>query len=259
VNLLALDASSDACSVALRVGDDILLNHQIAPQQHAALLLPAVECLMSEAGLAPGDLDGIAYGCGPGSFTGVRIGIAATQGIALGADVGVVGISSLAAIAQGCLREFQDTAVLAALDARMGEVYFGAYCCDNNGLMQLAGSEVAVAPGKMLITPGNMVSGTLSNVEISAQTKVRWHLAGSGAQRYVDVMSAMGGDDPLPLRSDRLPSAEDVLALAVADVVQGKLLPAESAIPVYLRDKVALTTKERAIQSFALADRVKTV
>lgn len=250
MNLLALEASSDACSVALRMGDEVLLNHQIAPQQHAALLLPAIEHLMSEAGLAPGDLDGIAYGCGPGSFTGVRIGIAATQGIALGADVGVVGISSLAAIAQGCQREFQDTAVLAALDARMGEVYFGAYCCDESGLMQLAGSEVAVAPDSILMTPdekgGNVASASSARVVICEQTNACWHLAGSGAQRYVEVLSAMGGSEPLPLRSERWPSAEDVLALAVVSVKEGKLQPAECAMPVYLRDKVALTTKERA-------------
>ncbi|MEE9319397.1 MAG: tRNA (adenosine(37)-N6)-threonylcarbamoyltransferase complex dimerization subunit type 1 TsaB [Granulosicoccus sp.] len=247
MNLLALDASSDACSVAVQAGDDILLNHQVAPQQHAALLLPTIERLMSEAGLAPGDLDGIAYGRGPGSFTGVRIGIAVTQGIALGADIGVIGVSSLAAIAQGCQREFQDTAVLAALDARMGEVYFAAYRCDDNSLMQLVGSEVAVAPDRILITPDvDAVSVSAGKIAIPLQANTHWHLAGSGAQRYIELMSAMGGSESLPLRSDRWPSAEDVLTLAVVSVVEGKLQPAEAAVPVYLRDRVALTTVERA-------------
>ena len=99
--LLALDTSTDACSVALRVDDQLFIDHRVVAQQHGSLVLPMVDALMSQAGLQASQLDALIYGRGPGSFTGVRIGVACAQGIALGADIGVVGVSTLQSIAQG--------------------------------------------------------------------------------------------------------------------------------------------------------------
>ena len=127
MKLLAFDTSTDACSVALLINDEIRLDHRIAAQQQSRLLLPMVDAIMADAGLRPSDLDGLVYGRGPGSFTGVRIAVAAAQGIAFGADIGVYGVSTLHCIAQGCHREFADRVIHVAIDARMSEVYYASY------------------------------------------------------------------------------------------------------------------------------------
>ena len=223
--MLAIETSTDACSVALQVGDDVLSDHRVEARQHGALLLPMIDALMAEAGLEVSQLDALIYGRGPGSFTGVRIGVACAQGIALGADLGVVGVSTLHSIAQGTYRKYGDTAVAVCVDARMDEVYFCRYALGEGGLMQPEMEE--------LIAPPEDIDGMGSS---------RW--AGSGAERYRAVFE--GNSDASMMRESALPEGVDLLALGVPDVSRGSLQAAEHASPVYLRNKVALTTAERA-------------
>ena len=225
--LLALDTSTDACSVALRVDDQVFIDHRIAAQQHGALVLPMVDALMSQAGLQASQLDALIYGRGPGSFTGVRIGVACAQGIALGADIGVVGVSTLQSIAQGVTREYGDNPVAVSVDARMEEVYFCQYAQDDDGLMQASGEEQIGAPEHIMQCQSNS-----------------W--AGSGAERYERFLIDEKRVCAERIRRGMLPQAVDLLTLGALSVQQGKLQAAELASPVYLRNKVALTTAERS-------------
>ena len=228
MKILALETSTDACSVGLQVDADTYVDHQIASQQHAGLLLPMVDALMQKAGLQPQELDAIAFGQGPGSFTGVRIATAVAQGIALGANCPLVGVSSLQAIAQGCLREFGDERVGVALDARMQEVYWGLFQQDAKGLMQALGEELV---------------GPASGIPTDAIFDV---IAGAGAERYRDELPANISSATLVFREGRWPMALDLLALAEPRVLAGETIAPAEAMPVYLRNKVALTEAERA-------------
>jgi tRNA threonylcarbamoyladenosine biosynthesis protein TsaB len=151
VNILAIETSSEACSCALRLSDGSMRQrYELAPRQHTQLLLPMVEFLLGEAGIALNAVDCFAFGRGPGSFTGVRIAASAIQGLALAVDRPVVGISSLAALAAGSEKKHES--VLAVFDARMREVYLGAYHLDGEGLPsayqedQLASAENVCLP-----------------------------------------------------------------------------------------------------------------
>ena len=233
MKLLALDTSTDACSVALECDGEVLIDHRMAPQKHAQILLPMIDALLATAGLKTTDLDGIAFGCGPGSFTGVRIAAATAQGIAFGADIGVIPVSSLQALAQGAVREHGASHALAAFDARMGEVYWGAYAMDDGGVVQ-ALQEDCVCPPDSVAMP----------VDIGVSN---WCLLGSGADQYGDALIATLGDHvQLQRIADAWPNAQDVLTVAMPVASSGKFLPAAEALPVYLRNRVALTEKQRA-------------
>lgn len=232
MKLLALESSTDACSVALSYDGEIALDHRIAPQKHAQLLLPMIDKLLSNAGITANDLDGVAFGCGPGSFTGVRIAAAATQGIAFGADIGVIPVSSLQALAQGAFRVQSATSVFAAFDARMDEVYWGAYA--------IGGDIVLPLQGDCVCSPDRV------SVPMGANTH-EWVLVGSGADQYKDVLlSAIGKNVPTRFIRECWPSAQDVLGVALPVAEAGGFQAADNALPVYLRDRVALTEAQRA-------------
>src|SRR5688572_20199128 len=125
MKLLALETATDACSAALWIDGAILGRYRLAPREHARLILPMCEELLAEAGIELAQLDGIGVGRGPGSFTGVRIACSAAQGLAYALDIPVSPVSTLAALAQGTMEEWDARCVLSALDARMGEIYFG--------------------------------------------------------------------------------------------------------------------------------------
>ena len=233
MKLLALDTSTDACSVALECDGEVLIDHRMAPQKHAQILLPMIDALLATAGLKTTDLDGIAFGCGPGSFTGVRIAAATAQGIAFGADIGVIPVSSLQALAQGAVREHGASHALAAFDARMGEVYWGAYAMDDGGVAQALQQDCVCPPEKIALTVG-----------ISTN---KWCLLGSGADQYGDALTvALGEQVQLRRIADAWPNAQDVLTVAMPLSSRGQYLPASEALPVYLRNRVALTEKQRA-------------
>lgn len=222
MKIIAIETATEACSSALWVDGEVTAHHRVAPRLHAELLLDDVQSLLSDAGLELGSLDGIAFGRGPGSFTGVRIAAAMTQGLALAAGLPVAPVSTLAALAQGAVRESGAGRVIAALDARRSEVYVGRFTAGPSGLVGPDGAESVLAP-RAVTPPG----------------EGGWHGVGQGfnaqrgalRERLAGVLGA--------LEAERLPEARDVAALGADILARGEGVPAERALPVYLRDKVA--------------------
>ncbi len=277
MKILAIDTATEACSVALSIDGELRADHRVVPRQHAQLLLPMIDALMRQADLRPATLDGVLFGQGPGSFTGVRIAAAAVQGITLGAGIGVRGVSSLATIAQGCAREFGDTRVQVALDARMNEIYWGSYALDADGLMQVSLADRVLRPESIaaILTESAEMPPDASAADLSEPPEVRSDagavasseplnnrpgerhehlddestvgvLAGSGAERYLDSLRRQFRQEHMVLRHQRLPDASDLLPLGLAEVAAHGWLAPESAVPVYLRNRVALTEAQRA-------------
>jgi tRNA threonylcarbamoyladenosine biosynthesis protein TsaB len=220
--LLAIETSSAACSAALFIDGHIEERHALAPRQHAALILPMIESLLAEAGLTVGELDACAFGCGPGSFTGVRIAASVTQGIAFAAGLPVVPVSTLAALAQGGMRESGIPQALAALDARKDEVYWGVYRQSADDRPALVGEERVCKPAL---------------VDIPADGD--WVGVGSGWAAYGDDLAAQAGDRVVRVMPDLEPRARDVALLAASAYRAGLTVDATEALPVYLRNKVA--------------------
>ena len=223
MKLLAIETATEACSAALYLDGALAERHALAPREHARLILPMVDALLAEAGLRPAQLDALAFGRGPGAFTGLRIAAGVAQGIAFGADLPVLPVSSLAALAQGMARERGATRVLAAIDARIAEVYWGAYEIDDTGLMVLRGEERVILPGEVPLPAG-----------------ASWCGAGSGWAVYGEVLQAHLRGRLAEIDAARYPHARDLALLAVAAYGRGEALSAEHAAPVYLRDEVAV-------------------
>ncbi len=234
MNILAIDTATDTCSVALAVKNDLLVDHRLAPQQHAKLLLPMIDALFSQANLSPSMLDAVVFGRGPGSFTGLRIAAAAAQGIALAHDIGVVPVSTLHMLAQGVYRTAGHTHVMAVLDARMDEVYYGSFVADDiatdrTALMVPLDAERVCAPDTLALPD-------------AAQS---WCLAGSGAELLPVFRASTGSNQGVIVDKTHSPQAQDAIRLARVQIDQGLTQSAEYATPVYLRDQVALTESER--------------
>ncbi|EKP0260451.1 MAG: tRNA (adenosine(37)-N6)-threonylcarbamoyltransferase complex dimerization subunit type 1 TsaB [Aeromonas sobria] len=221
LKILAVDTATEACSAALLVGDTLFSRWEEAPRDHTRKILPMVQAVLEDAGISLSDLDAIAFGRGPGSFTGVRIGISVAQGLAFGVGVPLIGISTLAAMAQGAYRLDGAEQVLTAIDARMNEVYFGRYELID-GRMQLVGDEVVSDPAALVDAWGKQ-AGPVTCV-------------GTGFETYGETLSALA--DELAVSQVRFPAAEDMLPLARAAWLAGEAVPVEQATPVYLRDKV---------------------
>lgn len=227
MRLLALDTASARCSVALLDGPQLLTRAVDTARDHATLILPMIESLLAEAGASLRTLEGIAFGRGPGSFTGVRVAASVTQGLALGADLPVLGISDLRALAARAKRVAAatpaGTLLLAAMDARMGEVYWGAF------------DAAADLPGKALL--GEAV-GPVSGLPEALRGRVV-AAAGRGLSAYPELASSL--QVPLgKVLGDLEPDAADIARLAAADLGGGApWQDATMAQPVYLRDQVA--------------------
>ncbi len=202
--------------------------YDVAPRRHAALLLPMIEEVLLEADTELKDLDGLAFGQGPGSFTGVRIASSVIQALAFAVDLPVVGISNLAALAQASYRQQQNTQVLAAIDARMQEVYWGAYVYDGQS-MRLQ-SEERVSPAD----------------EVDVARDEAWFGAGTGWGAYAEALKHrvpnLTGTTP-----EALPDAQDVASLAMIELLSGRAVPAEQAQPVYLRNNVAKKSRKSVL------------
>ncbi|NIG18176.1 tRNA (adenosine(37)-N6)-threonylcarbamoyltransferase complex dimerization subunit type 1 TsaB [Pantoea sp. Al-1710] len=221
--ILALDTATEACSAALLNQQQIDARFEIAPRDHTQRILPLVQELLQLQQLDLTALDVLAFGRGPGSFTGVRIGIGIAQGLALGANLPMIGVSSLATMAQGAWRLSGANRVLAAIDARMGEVYWAEYQRDANGEWQGADSEAVLKP---------------EDVQARiAQLSGEWATVGTGWAAYPHLLSSTGAT--LVTTEVTLPAAEDMLPLALSAWQRGESVAVENAEPVYLRNEVA--------------------
>ena len=217
MKLLAIETATDACSAALSIYGEIHERFEITPRGHTERILPMIDELLAAAGVSIGQMDALAFGRGPGAFTGVRIAVGVAQGIAFAADLPVVPVSTLAALAQGAGAD----KVLAALDARMDEVYWGAYQCNAAGLMVRVGEECVSAPGEVPLPGGD-----------------NWQGAGIGWSAYEAALSARCAEQVTSWEGACYPHARDVALLGVAGHEAGHAVSAEQALPVYLRDKV---------------------
>lgn len=223
MRILALDTSTEYLSLALLLDGETICRETHAGIRHSDLILPMLEVLLVEAGTSLSRLDGIAFGQGPGTFTGIRIGCGVAQGLAFGADLPVVGVSTLLALAESVT---QDSAI-ACLDARMGEVYHAAY-------QRVAGEWREIhAPG--LYAPR----------DVPPVAGAEWVGIGSGfsvddgalRQRYTGQLSHVF--------EERFPHAREIAQIAQRRFCLGHGVPAWEAAPLYIRDKVALKMSER--------------
>lgn len=223
MKLLALDTSTEACSVALWVDGQVHERFDLG-QHHSELILTMVQQVLAESGLTLKQLDAIALSRGPGSFTSLRIGAGVVQGLAFGANLPVVPVSSLAVLAQGV----DAPKVLAAFDARMNQVYWGAYVRDGKGLMRLAGTEIVIAPA-----------------DVPAPEGSGWVGAGNGWDQYAAVLTARLGSHVSEWRKQVFPMARHVAELGLELLKVGQTVTAEQAVPVYVRDEVAVKQVRR--------------
>lgn len=224
MKFLALDTSTEACSVALALDGQILALDEVCPQQHSKRILPMLQQLLSDAGVSLYQLDGIIFGRGPGSFTGVRIGVSVAQGLAFGADLPVFGVSTLVAMAQAAAVQQNATEVIAAIDARMAEVYIAAYTLDEAGLMQAITPEIAAKPAAL--------PEVLTSLSFTSQLLG----VGTGWQTYPQTLQQLA--PALIADSILYPSAQFMLPFASRAWQQQLFVSAEQAEPVYVRDEV---------------------
>ncbi|WP_050937801.1 tRNA (adenosine(37)-N6)-threonylcarbamoyltransferase complex dimerization subunit type 1 TsaB [Vibrio harveyi] len=220
--ILAIDTATENCSVALLVNDRVISRSEVAPRDHTKKVLPMVDEVLKEAGLTLQDLDALAFGRGPGSFTGVRIGIGIAQGLAFGADLPMIGVSTLAAMAQASYRLHGATDAAVAIDARMGEVYWARYTRQENG-------EWAGVDAECVIPPARLAE------EAQADDKT-WTKAGTGWDAYQEELVKL----PFNVTSGDVlyPDSQDIVILAEQELKKGNTVPVEESSPVYLRDNV---------------------
>jgi len=219
--ILAIETSTAACSAALCLGGEVLERYVLAPRQHAALILPMIESVLAEADIGVRQLDAIAFGRGPGAFTGVRIAASIVQGIAFAAELPVLPVSTLAALSLGALRETGEAQAVAALDARKDEVYWACYRQVGETLV-LQGSEMVCSPASA-----------------SQPGPGHWVAVGSGWLAHPEALLQHCGDAVIRVLPDLEPRAGDVARLGLHDFLQGGAMTADAAVPVYLRDNVA--------------------
>lgn len=216
VNILAIETATNSCSVAVNSGDEVYQQQEIGQNVHSRVLLSMVEAVLNEAGLSVTELDAVAVSEGPGSFTGLRIGIGVAQGLAYGARCPMIGVSSLDALA---LQAGTMGNVKAGIDARMGEIYWRDYEVTDKGLAYLGAAQVS-EPQATGVDQG-------------------WQLVGNGWSAYVDQFAEMGLQVPQMLDAQLYPAAKSVLALAQIKYEAGELVDAADFVPVYVRDNVA--------------------
>ncbi len=231
MKILAIDTATEACSAALYIDGDISEQFKIAPRQHTQLILGMINELLHQADIQIANLDALAFGRGPGSFTGVRIATGIVQGLAFANELPVIPVSTLASIAQHAHNKHPYKNIIAGIDARMGEMYWGCYKLSDNGLMAVQGIE-QVTPASAVVIP---------------DSSVKWLAAGTAWQSYAEELALclsaqMSGQISIgisEIHPDYLPSASTIAQLAVDEYKQGRAVEACQALPVYLRNNVA--------------------
>jgi tRNA threonylcarbamoyladenosine biosynthesis protein TsaB len=224
MRILALDTATENCSAALLTGAGVSAREERPTRGHAGRILAMVAEVLDEAGLSLAQLTALAFGRGPGAFTGVRLAASICQGLAFGANRPVVPVSDLRALAQRVLTAAPEArAVLVCNDARMQEVYWGAFERGPDGLARAVQDEAV---------------GAAATVSLPTAWKAGVHGAGSGFVAYPELkvkLTGLGGR----VWGELLPSAREIAQLAAAEVLAGRQLRADEAVPVYLRDDVA--------------------
>jgi tRNA threonylcarbamoyladenosine biosynthesis protein TsaB len=223
VKLLAIDTSTELCSAALWLEGEVAADAVHAGQRHSELLLPMIDKLLRAAGVGVHALDAVAFGEGPGSFTGLRIACGVAQGLAFGAGLPVVGVGTLVALAQAS----GANEAVCCLDARMRQVYWAAY------RRTAGGWETVRAPG------------VHAPESVPALPVGSWTGCGNGFIAYADALAAKLGEALAAVAPVALPHAREIAILAAAEMARGGGKPAAEAVPVYVRDKVALTIEEQ--------------
>jgi len=227
--ILAIETSTELASAALLHGDELIARESLGVQTHSETILPMVQQLLAQAGIALSRCDAIAFGAGPGSFTGVRTACGVVQGLAFGGDLPVIPVVTLEAMAQACLEVTQASEVLAILDARMGEVYWAQYRYQADGWTAVTEPTLSAA------------------IHVQAQGHVQ--ACGNGLTAYAaDFASQAFAAAGLALL---MPHAAQVATLGRRAFSQGKTIGLQDAQPLYLRNKVALTTAERQVRDLA--------
>lgn len=227
-NFLALDTSTEFLSIALQKADVRYAVDILAGQSHSQMVLPQLKKLLESADLALKDLQSIVFGAGPGSFTGVRIAVGITQGLAFGAKLPVLGVCTLKALAEASGAD----KVIACLDARMGEVYHAVYIRTKANQQSSAWQEV--------IAPGLYKPDAVPTVEGAS-----WVGVGSGWQTYGVELSSSYSKQITAIQPKIMPTASAMLNIALPMLAAGEGLPASEAMPIYIRNRVALKTVER--------------
>lgn len=220
MKLLAIDTSSNACSVAVLAGNDMMQNHVVAPRAHTKILLPMITAVLDEANLAVTDLDAVVLGNGPGSFIGMRIGASVAQGLAFGAGINIVPVSSLAVVAAEAIADHAAEKVLVAQDARMNEIYLGRYRAGNDGL------------------PIAEVSEQICKVEAIADLGTGYVAVGAGWQKYPQLVQLNEKSINVLADLDH-PRARFLLRLGAKACQDGQSVTPAALVPAYLRMKVA--------------------
>jgi tRNA threonylcarbamoyladenosine biosynthesis protein TsaB len=223
LKLLALDTSSEWCSAALWLGGETCSREALAGQRHSELILPMIDTLLQEAGLEVRRLDGIAFGAGPGSFTGLRIACGVAQGLAFAGGLPVAAVGTLECVAEAS----GEMRAVSALDARMGEVYIGAF--ERSGELWEAVSEPV-----------------LRRPEDAPALEGMWVGCGSGFAVHGEALAMRYRGQLRAVRTELFPHAREVAALGAQILERGEGLDPALAAPRYIRDKVALTVGERA-------------
>jgi tRNA threonylcarbamoyladenosine biosynthesis protein TsaB len=227
MKLLAIETATEACSVAVLVDGQVRERFGIAPRRHAELALPWAEQVLAEAGVAKSQLDAIAVGRGPGAFTGVRLAIALAQGIALALDRPLLPVSTLAALAMRADSPAGDQCILAAIDARMGEVYVAAF--------RRAGDRMEAVSDERVVAPSAFVPPAGSG----------WQGVGSGFAASDDGLQLRMQGRLAAVDAEALPHAADVARLGAVMYARGEAIAPERIEPAYLRNNVALTIVEQ--------------
>jgi tRNA threonylcarbamoyladenosine biosynthesis protein TsaB len=218
--ILALDTSTQACTVALKLAGTIEEVFEIIPRQHNQELLGMIQHILATHSIKSNELDCIAFGCGPGSFTGLRMTVGVVQGLAFGSDIPVIPVSTLACMAQSYYRLNKKQKCLVAMQARQEEIYFGGYVIDD-GLMKNALED-------------SLIEASAARLPSAGE----WYGVGSGWQHSAVLETALG--QPMAgIDQQVLPHARDLIDLAEREFHAGKTLAAHQARPVYLRETVA--------------------
>ncbi|MEI6354270.1 MAG: tRNA (adenosine(37)-N6)-threonylcarbamoyltransferase complex dimerization subunit type 1 TsaB [Methylococcus sp.] len=226
--LLAIDTATEACSAALLIDNELIERYEVAPRRHNELILPMVQSVLDEAGLSLAALEGIAFGAGPGSFTGIRIAAGVVQGLALGLGIKVAPISTLKAMAFEAFRQNPHELAAMAIDARMGEIYWGVYRRQADGTPSCLIEDQVIRPDEVLFPDGEPLIGV-----------------GTGWATYGDLLMTKVNHRHSVIEPQTFPKASAIARLGAVLISQKAGVCPEAVLPFYLRNNVAKKTAER--------------